>query len=118
ALSDVDGLYVPAVPAHVRHAFYRLYVYIDPERLRAGWNQDRVIEAISREGVPCMHGSCSEIYREKAFEAYWKSSERLPIARQLGETSIALFVHPTLGDAEMQQAISAVRKVMQVAVAR
>ncbi|HXH71756.1 MAG TPA: DegT/DnrJ/EryC1/StrS family aminotransferase, partial [Mariprofundaceae bacterium] len=46
ALSDVDGLYVPAVPAHVRHAFYRLYVYIDPERLRAGWNQDRVIEAI------------------------------------------------------------------------
>jgi len=114
-LSDVAGLHLPSVPADIRHAFYRLYAYIDPARLRSGWSQDRIIESINREGVPCMHGSCSEIYREKAFDSVRPASERLPVAARSGETSIAFFVHPTLGDEEMQQTIRAVHKVMVVA---
>ncbi|MHB0981587.1 MAG: hypothetical protein ACYC5Q_16220 [Thermoleophilia bacterium] len=40
---------------------------------------------------------CPEIYREKAFvEAGMVTPERLPAARELGETSLMLPVHPTL----------------------
>ncbi len=118
SLANIGGLHIPAVPADIRHAFYRLYVYLNPEKLRDGWTQDRIIEAINCEGIPCMHGSCSEIYREKAFEHLRPSPERLPVARRSGETSIALLVHPTMGDAEIELTATAVRKVMHAATAR
>jgi len=36
-----------------------------------------------------MQGSCSEVYLEKAFEGTgFRLVERLPIARELGETSL------------------------------
>ena len=55
--------------------------------------------AITAAGIPCFSGSCSEIYREKAFVAAGLSPcKRLPVARRLGETSLMFLVHPTLTD--------------------
>jgi dTDP-4-amino-4,6-dideoxygalactose transaminase len=42
--------------------------------------------------------------------------ERLPVAKELGEISIMLLVHPTLGEGEMERTIDAVRRVMKRAV--
>ena len=48
-----------------------------------------------------MLGSCSEVYLEKALDGTgWRPAERLPIARELGETSILFLVHPTLTQTE------------------
>ena len=44
-------------------------LFVRPERLRPGWDRDRIMAEIARRGVPCFTGSCSEIYLEKAFEA-------------------------------------------------
>jgi dTDP-4-amino-4,6-dideoxygalactose transaminase len=80
------------------------------------WAIDRIIEAINAEGVPCYQGSCSEVYLEKAFDGTgWRPAERLPVARELGETSIMFLVHPTLTAAEIAKTCSAIAKVMALA---
>jgi len=115
-IAELDALRVPLPGPDCEHAFYRLYAYVRPERLAEGWDRDRITAAITAEGVPCQYGSCAEIYREQAFAAAGLGPDvRLPGAAELHETAIAFFVHPTLGDAEIDDAIAAVTKVMEVA---
>ena len=96
------------------HAFYKCYVYIEPEHLATGWHRDRVVEAIVALGVPCYQGSCSEVYLEKAFEGTaWRPQMRLPMAKQLGETSLMFLVHPTLTDAEIKKTCDAIHQVLR-----
>jgi dTDP-4-amino-4,6-dideoxygalactose transaminase len=84
------------------HAQYKFYAYVRSENLAAGWSRDRIVEAINAQGIPCYQGSCSEVYLEKAFDATgWRPSERLPVAKWLGETSLMFLVHPTLTPAEV-----------------
>jgi len=111
-----DALRVPAPPAHMQHACYRQYAYVRPERLREGWSRDRIVQAVLAEGVPLYHGSCSEIYLERAFEGTgWRPAERLPVAQELGETSLMFLTHPTLTDDEVGRTCAAVARVMRQA---
>jgi dTDP-4-amino-4,6-dideoxygalactose transaminase len=113
---NIPALRVTEPPAHVSHAYYKYYTFILPNRLREGWDRDRIIAAISGEGVPCFSGSCSEIYLEKAFElTALRPEERLPVARELGETSLMFLVHPTLTDADMQRTARVVKNVLGLA---
>lgn len=101
-----------------KHAHYKCYVYVRPDRLRASWSRDRIVEAINAEGVPCYQGSCSEVYLEHAFDGTaWRPRERLPVAKQLGETSLMFLVHPTLTEAEIRSTCRGIRKVMTLATA-
>ena len=98
------------------HAHYKCYVYVKPERLKAGWSRDRIVEAINAEGVPCYQGACSEVYLEKAFDGTgWRPETRLPVAKVLGETSIMFLVHPTLTQAEISKTCAVIQQVMQQA---
>ena len=98
------------------HAHYKCYVYVKPEALKDGWSRDRIIEAINAEGVPCFQGSCSEVYLEKAFDGTgWRPEPRLPVAKELGETSVMFLVHPTLTEEEIQKTCAAIDKVMALA---
>jgi len=72
------------------------------------------MNSVTAEGVPCFSGSCSEIYLEKAFDGIGPA-QRLPVARQLGETSLMFLVHPTLSEDDIRDTISAVQKVMEYA---
>jgi hypothetical protein len=74
------------------------------------------MNAICAEGVPCFTGSCSEIYLEKAFvRAGIGPKERLPVAKELGETSLMFLVHPTLSDDAVKATWRAVEKIMRQA---
>lgn len=98
------------------HAWYRLYVYIRPENLAAGWSRDRIVNEIVARGVPSYQGSCSEVYLEKAFDGTdWRPDNRLPTARELGETSLAFLVHPTLTEHEINQTGSVATDVLRAA---
>jgi dTDP-4-amino-4,6-dideoxygalactose transaminase len=67
---------------------------------------DRFIEAINAEGVPCCKGSRSKVYLKKAFDGTgWRPEKRLPVAKELGETSIMLLVHPTFAQAEIDKKV-------------
>lgn len=98
------------------HAHYKCYVYVEPKNLAEGWSRDRIIDAINEQGVPCYQGSCSEVYLEKAFDdTGWRPKDRLPVARELGETSLMFLVHPTLTDAEIQKTCDVLENVLKQA---
>lgn len=116
ALKGVPGLRIPWPPAHVGHAFYRFYAFVEPAQLKPDWSRDRVMAEINATGVPCTVGSCSEIYLEQAFrDAGLGPSHRLPIARELGETSLMFLVHHSLSDAFLDEVSSSVRRVLSAA---
>ncbi len=95
------------------HANYKCYVYVRPENLNSGWSRDRIIEEVNTLGVPCYQGSCSEVYLEKAFDnTGWRPKERLPVAKELGETSIMFLVHPTLTQDEIHKTCEVIEQVM------
>ena len=113
--SRIPALRVTIPPDHSMHSFYKYYVFVQPERLREDWDRQRIIDAINAEGVPCFVGSCSEIYLERAFPAELRPASRLPVARELGETSLMFLVHPTLSDRDMGDTADAVEKVLACA---
>lgn len=107
------ALRVPVVPTDHVHAHYKCYVQVRPEQLAEDWTRDRIIEAIAARGVPCFQGSCSEVYLEKAFDnTDWRPSERLPVAQELGETSLMFLVHPTLTEDEISKTCAVIDEVM------
>lgn len=94
------------------HAYYKLYVYVQPDNLPKEWSRDRIIEEINDLGVPCFSGSASEVYLEKAFDnTGLRPESRLPVAKQLGETSLMFLVHPTLTEEEIKQTVQAIDSV-------
>ncbi len=106
---------VPAFPESIgfAHAHYKCYVYVQSDRLAPAWNRDRIVEAINAQGVPCYQGSCSEVYLEKAFDnTGWRPETRLPVARELGETSLMFLVHPTLKPAEIIKCCTVINHVL------
>jgi len=114
ALRKLPALRVPEVPPHMEHAYYRAYVYVRPEALAPGWDRQRIVNEIVAAGIPCFSGSCGEIYLERAFlDAGLGPRERLPVARELGETSMAFLVHPTLSDAAIERTIAVATEVVE-----
>lgn len=138
-LGALDGLRVPVPPESVEPSYYKFYAFVRPERLRDGWDRDAVVEAVNAEGVPCLQGICPEIYLEKVFQEQGERSKekgsgrcvvalglggqvlgpdnRLPVARELGKTSLMFLVHPTLDEDDMDVVASAVERVMERATA-
>lgn len=118
AAAALPGLRVPQVPADVEHAAYKCYVFVEPQALKPGWSRDRILNEINALSVPCYSGSCSEVYLEKAFDATgWRPQERLPVARELGDTSLMFLVHPGLRPDEIERTCAALKQVLQQAQA-
>ena len=99
------------------HAFYKYYAYVRPENLAPGWSRDQIVNEIGKRGIPCFQGSCSEVYLEKAFDGTgWRPEAPLPVARELGETSLMFLVHPTLSPDDMTRVSQAIGDVLKEAV--
>ncbi|MBH2076037.1 MAG: DegT/DnrJ/EryC1/StrS aminotransferase family protein [Pseudomonadales bacterium] len=111
------GLRVPVIPADCVHAAYKCYVFVEPQALKENWTRDRILNEIAARGVPCFSGSCSEVYLEKAFDnTPWRPEIRLPVAKELGETSLMFMVHPTLKPSEIEKTCQILHDVMLEAV--
>lgn len=104
------------VPDDIEHACYKHYVYVKPGCLAEGWTRDRIVEEVTKQGVPCFQGSCSEVYFEKAFDGTsFRPENSLPVAKELGETSLMFLVHPTISDSRITQACEVIKKVLAAA---
>lgn len=98
------------------HAYYKFYVYLRLKNLASGWTRERIIDQITAQGVPCLSGTCSEVYLEKAFDGKeFRPKKRLSIAKELGETSLIFLVHPTLTAVEVEYTIQVATKVFSEA---
>ncbi len=111
-----SALRVPTVPDYIEHAFYKCYVFVEPDKLNTGWNRDRIIAELNQLDVPCFSGSCSEVYKEKAFDdTGYRPKNTLSNAIELGVTSLMFLVHPTLKQVEINKCCSALVQVMKSA---
>lgn len=116
ALKPFAAIRLPNVPDYMEHAQYKFYAFVEQSRLKEGWNRDRIIDALNAIGVPCYQGSCSEVYREKAFDnTPWRPAKPLPNAVALGESSLMFLVHPTLTDSDIQRCCAGIHEVLSAA---
>lgn len=119
ALATCPAFRVPMPPDGVTHAFYRFYAFVRPETLAPGWSRDRIIAEIAEAGFPAFSGSCSEIYLEKTFTSRGLGpKEPLPVARELGETSLAFLVDPAWSAENVARLAQVIVDVGQKATAR
>ncbi len=103
---------VPEIPENIDHAFYKLYIFVELERLKEGWTRDRIQSELNARDIPCYSGSCSEVYLEKAFDnTGFRPDVPLPVAKELGETSLMFLVHPTLTVEEINQFCDVISKI-------
>ena len=101
------------------HAYYKFYAYVRPQNFAPDWSRDRIVEEITARGTPCFQGSCSEVYLERAFDGTgWRPEPRLPIAKELGETSLMFLVHPTLTKGEMDKTAATLGEILSLAQKR
>lgn len=116
ALRSVPGLHVPRTPDG--HAHYRCVAFTVGDDAPA--HRDACLRALHAAGVTSMHGSCSEIYLEPFFQrsgltpaacgrGQLDGAGRLPVARQLGETSLTFLCHHTIDEASMRAYAAAAR---------
>lgn len=113
AVAKFDIIRTVIVPEYSQHAEYKHYMFIRPEFLAEGWSRDRIVDEIVKLGVPAYQGSCSEIYKEKAFDnTAWRPKHGLPHAIELGETSLMFLVHPTLTVEEVQKTCVVIQQVL------
>lgn len=114
---DLSGLYVPTIPQNIEHAAYKCYVFVDMSALKKNWNRDRILSEINAKGVPCFTGVCPEVYLEKAFDnTDYRPKVRLPVAKNLGDSSLMFLVHPTLGSQEIDQTCAVLKAVIKKAI--
>lgn len=113
---NIPALRVPVIPEHIEHAFYKCYVFVEPSQLKEGWDRDKIIEQFNQLGVPCFSGSCSEVYKEKAFDnTNYRPKKALSNAIQLGHDSLMFLVHPSLKQAEIDKCCAVLCEVMEEA---
>jgi len=114
ALGDLPAVRVPLPPDGIEHAWYKFYAFVEPETLAPGWSRERILSEITEAGYPAFSGSCSEIYLERCFQdAGLAPAERLPVARELGDTSLMFLVHPTITPEQMASYAAVVRTVVK-----
>ncbi len=79
-------------------------MHVDLHQLPKQITRDTIIDEIVQLGVPCFSGSCSEVYKEKAFEQENLAPKKpLKNAKLLGENSVMFLVHPTLTVSELEK---------------
>jgi len=121
----ISGIRLTIPPDYVEHAYYKYHAFVVNAELKTEWDRDRIIKAISAEGVPCGFGITGGIGEESCWEKTklvginevqnLKQKKSFPVDRDLRETALMFQVHPTLDDKAIKDTINAVKKVMAAA---
>ncbi|MFB0612652.1 DegT/DnrJ/EryC1/StrS family aminotransferase [Aurantiacibacter poecillastricola] len=100
----------------VEHARYKYYAAVRPDRLQPGIARRDIVQQAGAAGLSCSVGSCPEIYREPAFDSSpSRPAEHLPVAHQLGETTIMLPVDHTLSVEDARAAGAILNQIVSAA---
>tara|TARA_B110000003_G_C16432629_1_gene450735 strand:- start:332 stop:781 length:450 start_codon:yes stop_codon:yes gene_type:complete len=111
-LKGTKGIILPKIPKNIKHATYRMYIYLDFKKIKKHKNVRKIIKMINDQGVPCSTGACSEIYNELVFKKYFKKPfKRLANAKLSDQTSVAFFVNPFTKKKEINYMADVIKKV-------
>jgi len=111
ALRPVSGLRIPLPKPGFLHAFYRLYAYLDVDSFSNEALRNRILKAAADADLRVFSGSCSEVFREGAFHDLQVPT--LDVAKELGDTSLAFEVHPTLDSRRLRVRAEKVADIIQ-----
>tara|TARA_B100000989_G_scaffold298896_1_gene290842 strand:+ start:596 stop:1756 length:1161 start_codon:yes stop_codon:yes gene_type:complete len=115
-LKCLSVIRVPDVPQLITHARYRYYCYLKKDCLKANWSRDLILSRIKELNLPAYSGSCSEIYLENSISKVSKVADKnLPVAKELGENSIAFLVHPTITIKQMHHYAFKIKNILLLA---
>lgn len=115
-LKCLSVIRVPDVPQLITHARYRYYCYLKKDCMKSNWSRDLILSRIKELNLPAYSGSCSEIYLENSISKVGKVAyKNLPVAKELGENSIAFLVHPTITIKQMHHYASKIKKILLLA---
>jgi dTDP-4-amino-4,6-dideoxygalactose transaminase len=110
----ISGVRAVMIGHEIEHSYYNYYAFVESGKLNNDWNRNRIATEINQAGVFCKAGCNGEIYLEKAFvDRGWGMQNRLPVARQLAETSLLFLVHPALTIENMRYTSAVVKDVME-----
>ncbi|MDA8840899.1 DegT/DnrJ/EryC1/StrS aminotransferase family protein [Gammaproteobacteria bacterium] len=113
SVADLKIAITPTISSSIQHAWYKLYITLDPKLFKKSISREFVIENLNQHLVPCSFGGSGEIYREKAFKniSYLKSGT-LKNASFLEKNSIILQVHPTISINEIKRRAKILKLVL------
>lgn len=116
----IPALRVTKPGVDIYHSYYKYYVFVEHEKLKDGWNRDRILLELEKKGIPCSTGICPEVYLEEVYQnaktswrMYTEGINRLPVAKKLGETSLMFMVHPTLSEENMFYVVEEMKKIIK-----
>src|SRR5262245_24176444 len=109
------SVHITPLPAGHEHAYYRFEFRLNPQNLKAGWSRDRVLMALTSEGIPSLVGACPEIYLEGVYVKFMPGFQRLPNAAYLGSVSLALPIAPNFDQGFLNDCHTAINKVLSAA---
>lgn len=116
-LRDIPGLKVLEPSTDYLHAYYKFYFHLDLNKLHKSWSKTKILAALGEMAIPCLEGTCSEIYCEQAFvQSGLGPQQPLPNAQALTATSLLLPVHPTLELEHLHSMVEGLQAVIQQAV--
>lgn len=110
ALEPVRGLRIPRPGPGIKAAFYKFYCFVDFDPGEDATLRDKIIDEARMIGIPVFSGSCSEIYRERAFADL--PVPALATAGRLGRTSLVTEVHPTLDPDRLRRHADALARLI------
>ncbi len=117
AIKKINFVRIPIPEKKITHAWYKFYFYIKEELISEDWDRNKIINEINNRNMPAFHGGCSEIYLEKCFiKRNLGPTKRLPAAKELGESSIMLLIHPNIDEKNMINYANIVHQVLSLAV--
>jgi dTDP-4-amino-4,6-dideoxygalactose transaminase len=92
------------------HAFYRLNLYINPDKI----NRNKLIKDLNQNKVSCGVGSCPEIYREKIFKRLKLQPKKRHVnAKLLGETSVMFPINPYRDLKKIRSEINTIKRIFK-----
>ena len=113
-LKDLSILRIPMPTENLKHAWYKFYAYINTKAISPEWNRNLILQEINKKGYPALTGGCSEIYLEKCFkDEPFLPKKRLPIAKELGETSLMFLIHPSITFEQLSNYAEEVRRILK-----
>lgn len=108
-LRTVPGVRIPVTPPGYSHSYYKYYFFIESSMFNI--TRDELINEMNKEGVDCMVGSCSEVYKEKSLQKY-KPENDLINTKLLFETSIMLKCDPSIKLSTAKKRANTICKVL------
>lgn len=113
-IKELDIVQLPSFPKHVTHAWYKLYITLNPTKLKKSHSRSSILQKLQSQSVPSSFGGSGEIYLEKAFNKINPQKKgSLPNASFLENNSIMLEVHPTIPKREIARRSSILQSVLK-----